>query len=141
MSGMSAGKAVVYYRERGTSSAPSAPGDKENLLDFGHAFIGIYDNRSGKTYFLDGWPGKGNEFTFNRAESQDRLEKHDNISWDINEEQVDKAIDDINGILNSSSFYDFKDFNCTDAAGRILGDIGLPVSTSKDIISSPGGAS
>ena len=49
-----AGLVTVYYRKAKEHLDPNISDDKKATIDWGHAFVGVTDLKTQKTYFLDG---------------------------------------------------------------------------------------
>ena len=128
------GRVVVYYRAAGEHLNPAPPsgesGSSLNGLlgrDFGHAFLRIDDRQTGDSSYVDGWMLDDGSFTWNSSESQDRLDDHHNVAWETSIDIAQQGLQEILGIMNSSTPYSVLHKNCTNMTAHVLNDLGWPV--------------
>jgi hypothetical protein len=126
-----AGIVTIYYRGAREHLNKNAPSQSSSgrAVDWGHAYIGVKDLKTGETHFLDGWPdGKLEEgkqhFTWNHNVDKNRCDDHHAISFNIAAKQVIELKKRIENYKTACIDYKMIDFNCTDATTELLEKIG-----------------
>ncbi len=125
------GLVTVYYRaarEHLNKKMPSASSGGK-ALDWGHAFIGVKDLKTGKSYFLDGWPDSKFEegsqhFEWNKSVDSIRTADHHSITFNTDRKRLNLAMRMIENYKTACINYEMLDFNCADATTEILEKMG-----------------
>lgn len=125
------GLVTVYYRaarEHLNKNQPSASSGGK-ALDWGHAFIGVKDLKTGKAYFLDGWPdskfeGLVQHFEWNKTVDSIRTSDHHAITFNTDRKRLNLAVQLIENYKTACINYEMLDFNCADATTEILEKMG-----------------
>jgi hypothetical protein len=129
--GENQGLITIYFRaarEHLNKQQPSASSGSK-IIDWGHAFIGVKDLKSGKSYFLDGWPDEKYEdgeqhFEWNKKVDAVRTSDHHSITFNTNSKKLATAKKMIENYQTACVDYKVLDFNCTDATCIILEKLG-----------------
>ncbi len=119
---------TVYYRKANEHLSKTAANANKGQMDFGHAFIGVKDLKTGNISFLDGWPNgdvkSGLRFAWNNNVNEARTADHHSISFNIDAVQMNAALQKIDDYRKAIVSYQMLDFNCTDASTKVLDAIG-----------------
>jgi hypothetical protein len=120
---MAEGSVFVYGRSGGSSTGSEGSGD---IVNFGHVWMTVVDNRTGEQIDVDIWQEAGGEMFIN-APDQKRRDAFDMVKFDVDGPTIERMLDAAARFHDTSQPYDFLHYNCTDAVEGVLWQADLDI--------------